>query len=193
MAEIKIHPNDPRPVQFECPDCGKRCLCTPLFYADGGARGVRHGHGVQHEYPLCRTYQTMTTLDFMKLAIAEVPVLNKDPHVSVKEPEAPPLIISDGGASARHAALLDGAQGKTLELEQHERDVRAFETEARELAAKRDVLRAAREKSQRAAWLRRVGASAAVVGAAAVLTLVLHSSPSAVLVFGVLILWKIWA
>lgn len=192
MAELKIHPNDPRPVQFECPDCGKRCLLTPLFYTDGGARGVRHGHGVQHEYPLCRTYQTMTTLDFMKLAISEVPVLNKDPHVSVKEPEAPPLIISDGGASARHAALLEGAQTKTLELEQHEREVRAFETEARELAAKRDTLRAARQKSQRIARLRQVGASVLGVGGAGGL-LALHVSPLYAATLAAFVLWKIWA
>lgn len=161
MAEpVVVHANSPEQIHFPCPSCGRDCLLTPLFHTKGSAEGVRHGHGVQHIEPVCRTYRTMSRLDFLKLATWEVPSLRDDPHVSVKEPAPAPLIMLDGGAKAKTQAERDG-----LELERHRREVAAFEAEARELAHVRDNLRQLDERDIKISkWrtVRQVSAGAAV-------------------------------
>jgi hypothetical protein len=140
MAEpLKLHPNKPEPIHFPCPSCGRDCRLTPVFHTEGAARGVRHGNNVQHSLPVCRTYDTMSAIDFMKLATYEVPVLRDDPHVSVKIPEPPPLIISDGLRAPIVARTPE--ERFQLEAERHQRDIAAFRAEGIELGRVRDQLR----------------------------------------------------
>jgi len=140
MAEpVKLHPNKPDPIHFACPSCGRDCLLTPLFHTEGAARGVRHGHALQHSVPACATYRKMAPVDFMKLATFEVPVLRDDPHVSVKLPDPEPLIMSDGGRSANRARSVE--ELAQLEAERHQREVAAFKAEGVELGRVRDKLR----------------------------------------------------
>lgn len=139
MAEpIKLHPNRPDIVHFPCPSCGRDCILEPKLHTEGAARGVRHGNGVAHSLPACRTYLTMSGVDFMKLATFEVPVLRDDPHVSVKLPEPEPMIFSDGARTAKPRSVEELAQ---LEVERHQREVAAFEAEGVELGLVRDRLR----------------------------------------------------
>lgn len=147
MAEpIILHANKPEIVDFPCPSCGRVCRLTPLFHDQGAARGVRHGNGVQHSTPPCKTYRIMTPADFLKLATAEVPILRDDVHVSVKMPEPPPLILVDGGANkARTRGELD-----QLEAQRHARDVEITKIEAVELAHVRDRLVAEERAEERA-------------------------------------------
>lgn len=126
-------PNVPRVELFPCPGCGRQCELEPKFYTEGAAKGVRHGHGVRHALPVCTTYKLLSTHDFLKLAIAEVPQLQADPHVSVKEPAALPLIVADMGQAT--AAQAERAR------EQQATDVAAAAAEARELGLVRDRLR----------------------------------------------------
>ncbi len=142
MAEpLIVHPNNPEIVHFPCPACGRDCMLEPKFHTEGAARGVRHGHGLAHSVPACRTYRTMDHKDFLKLATVEVPILRDDVHVSVKEPAPPPLIISDGGARpvtpTRTVEELN-----QLEAERHQREVDARKIETVELAHVRDRLQA---------------------------------------------------
>jgi hypothetical protein len=142
MAELLIvHPNKPEPIHFPCPACGRDCVLEPKFHTEGAARGVRHGHGLAHSVPACRTYRTMDHKDFLKLATVEVPILRDDVHVSVKEPAPPPLIISDGAARpitpARTVEELN-----QLEAERHQREVEARKVETVELSHMRDKLQA---------------------------------------------------
>jgi hypothetical protein len=139
MAEpIKLHPNKPDIVHFPCPSCGRDCILEPKFHTEGAARGVRHGHGVAHSLPACRTYQTMDHTDFLKLAAWEVPVLRDDPHVSVKQPDPEPMIFSDGGRAIRARTPEELGQ---LEAERHLREVEVTKAEAIELGRVRDKLR----------------------------------------------------
>lgn len=133
---LEVHPNRPETIQFPCPSCGRECLLTPHFYEQGAAKGVRHGHGVQHSIPPCRVYETMTARDFLVLATAEVPILNQDLHVSVKMPDAAPLIISDLGKLSPEEAAQRAAEGQ----EAYERDQAAFKADAADLARVRDHL-----------------------------------------------------
>jgi hypothetical protein len=133
---LKFHTNSPAKVHFPCPGCGRVCELEPKFGTDGAARGVRLGHGVAHSVPPCSTYKRLTTLDFMKLAKYEVPILQADVHVSVKEPEAPPLIIADmahaTAEQARRAAEqqiedLARAHAENLNLQQVRDQLREFD------------------------------------------------------------------
>jgi len=151
MADLVFHPNRPDPIPFECPGCGRECLLTPLFHDKGAAYGVRHGHGVQHSLPECRTFRVMSGVDFMKLATAEVPILRDDVHVSVKLPPAPPMIFSDGGAAPPD------------EREQHQTDIAATKNEALELARVRDALRLQEQTERRVRRARAIGQGIAVL------------------------------
>jgi hypothetical protein len=133
---LEVHPNRPETIQFPCPSCGRECLLTPKFYEQGAAKGVRHGHTVQHSIPPCRVYETMTPRDFLVLATAEIPILNQDLHVSVKMPDAPPLIISDLGKLSPEEAEQRAAEGQ----EAYERDRAAFRADAADLGRVRDHL-----------------------------------------------------
>lgn len=158
-----------QPIHFPCPACGRDCKLTPKFYTKGSAAGVRHGHGVQHSVPACRTYQTMSPMDFMVLATKEVPILNQDVHVSVKVPDAPPLIIADlNRVPAEKRAELE-AQGQ----EAFETDRRAFDAEAAELGRVRDHLveREQRELELAARHARRRAVVGLVVAACVVAVL----------------------
>lgn len=141
-SEIIVHPNSPQEKHFECPACGRDCLLTPLFYTQGAAAGVRHGHGVQHSLPVCRTYRTMPIRDFMVLASAEVPIIRDDVHVSVKLPDVAPLIFSDGGGIARMGPAVqpDPAKQPRLAVEEQARDVAAFRGDAADLARLRNQI-----------------------------------------------------
>lgn len=140
MAEpVKLHPNKPDIVHFPCPSCGRDCVLEPKFHTQGAARGVRHGNGVAHSLPACRTYVMMSGVDFMKLATYEVPVLRDDPHVSVKLPEPEPMIFSDGARAAKRARTVE--EREQLEAERHKREVAAFNAEGIELGRIRDKLR----------------------------------------------------
>ena len=141
---LEWHPNRPDPIKFPCPSCGRECLLTPKFYEEGSAKGVRHGHGVQHSIPPCRTYQVMTPHDFMKLATTEVPILNQDVHISVKVPDAPPLIIADLGRLPPEQQEKAAAEGQAA----YERDAAAFKAEATDLGRVRDYINA-QEESER--------------------------------------------
>jgi len=150
--EIVLHPNSPAAVQFECPACGRECLLTPIFGKEGASLGVRLGHGVQHSMPICRTYRTMRRIDFLVLATSEVPIIRDDVHVSVKLPEAPPLIFSDGGkAPAAESAA-----------EEQARDVAVFRGEASDLARLRDWI--VQEEAAERAYTRAGYVLAAIVG-----------------------------
>jgi len=141
---LEFHPNRPEPIKFPCPSCGRECLLTPLFYEHGAAKGVRHGHGVQHSVPPCRVYQTMKSDDFLKLATTEVPILNEDVHISVKVPDAPPLIIADLGRLPPEQREQAAAEGQAA----YERDAAAFKAEAADLGRVRDYINA-QEESER--------------------------------------------
>lgn len=130
----EFHENRPDLVHFPCPGCGRICELEPKFGTVGIARGTRHGHGVRHSLPTCNTWERLTPQAFMVLAISEVPHLNADPHVSVKQPDAPPLIIADLGAAG-----VDAAQAAAR---QQALDVEAAHAEAREIAHRRDQLQA---------------------------------------------------